>query len=111
MGRRRRWIQFERPAAARDRLVEPSLAPEYGAQVAMEDCLGAFQSDRPADVLDRFRLLAQPGRRQSEQMQGLDVLWINGEYLPAQLLGGLQAPRLMMLYGGQKRFGNRGHGS
>src|SRR5882724_12411507 len=102
-------FQFQCAAIGVYRLVQFSLGFESVAQVAMEAWFRSVQYDCPQDVLDGNLVLPHLGGDDSEQMQGIGMIRINGEDLPVKLLSSLKLPGLMMLDGNRESFGNRCH--
>jgi hypothetical protein len=102
-------FQVQCPAVGGDRLVQLSLGLECIAQIAVEGRFGPIQFDCPIDVDDGNLVLTHLEGNESQQMQCVGLIRIDCEDLPVNLLGSLKSPRLMMLDGHLKGFGNRCH--
>ena len=55
----------------------------------MEGSLGPIQGDCPSNVLDGDLMLARLVRDDSQQVQGIGLIRLDGENLPVDLLGSL----------------------
>jgi hypothetical protein len=75
----------------------------------MEGSFGILQPDRPSNVLDGNLMLADLAGEHSKHMQCIGMIWLDGENLPVDLLGGLQPTGLMVLDRNRQCLGNRCH--
>jgi hypothetical protein len=67
----------------------------------------SFQSYRPSNVLDGNFMLAYLVSNHAEKMNRIDVIRLDRQNLPIDLLGGLQPTGLMMLDRNRQRISNR----
>ncbi len=75
----------------------------------MEDCRVVVELNRPSQAIDSSIVLPQLVRDLPEQMQRIGMIWIRGENLTGDLLGGLKSPGMKMLLSDRECLGDRFH--
>ncbi len=103
-------LQFQCPAVAGDRLGNPPQGAIRFPQIIMEGHRTALQPDCPPDVLDGHLVFARLVGNHAEKMKRIGMIRLDGENLPIDLLGRLQAAALVVLEGHRQCLGNRRHG-
>ena len=101
--------QFHGPAVARDGVVQLALDLESHAQAVVISCIGAIRRDCPCHVLDSNLRLAKLLSHPAEMTKRIGLMRLDRENLPIDLLGSLQAARLMVLESDRHCFGKRCH--
>ena len=100
-------LDLERAAVAADRFGGPIHALVNTAQVAVKGGRAGIQLDSAADLIDRQLAIAALGIDHAQQIPGGSVIRLDGENLPADLLGGLQAASPLVIDGSSQALRKR----
>ena len=91
------------------RLGQPASRLQSITQIAVEGGIPRLERDRPADVLDRYIVLAHLVGDHAQQMPGVGMIRIHLQDLAIDRFGLLQVAQLMVLHCQGQSFGNRCH--
>lgn len=101
-------VQRERRAVAGNGVIELPGIAQHIRQVVMEHGLARPQRERVPDACGRTRVISGRLRNQTEQVQGVGMLWFTRKHLAIQGLGHSQLAGFVPTHGGREQIANAG---